>query len=77
MFTPNQIEGFLNNPDEEHRICIPILLRPEVIETTYNKLHKLQELLANSSSVTHFDLLQTLEPDLTQFYKYGHFWLDM
>jgi len=69
LFPQSLIEELFSARDDE-RICIPVMLSPDVIETIYKKLRKLQEVLNNSSSVTLLDLLQNLEPTLAPFYKY-------
>eukprot|EP01122_Echinamoeba_exundans_P007761 TRINITY_DN2459_c0_g1_i1.p1 TRINITY_DN2459_c0_g1~~TRINITY_DN2459_c0_g1_i1.p1 ORF type:complete len:2012 (+),score=290.45 TRINITY_DN2459_c0_g1_i1:52-6087(+) len=68
LFTPEERESCLNDPDESKRSCLAALLRPDTVPHLFQKLRRMHDLLRANPKISHIDLLKNVEPHLAPFY---------
>jgi hypothetical protein len=68
MFTDERRQQLFAEEIEENRVIINMFVRMGLVEELFQKMRRLQDLLRANRKISHTELLQSLEPQLADFY---------
>lgn len=68
MFSDARRQALFAEEDEDNRVIINMYVRMGLVEEIFQKMRRLQDLLRANRKITHTELLQSLEPQLADFY---------